>query len=172
MSETTSNVGIRHVRRILAWYAPLSLLVSSFCYVFGVAQLMAMAQGIRESVPFVRIGVATLLTPIIILLSLITVAGLIAKALPANDYVIRVTVRLLEIIILLGAVVLMSLPAVSYLQHRLMPRWGYFECHELEGQPSLWFTDWVRNKDWCAKGKDQKWIIEQAKKSAFANAPR
>lgn len=133
---------------------------------------MAMAQGIRESAPFVRIGVATLLTPIIILLSLTTMAGLIAKALPANDHVIRVTVRLLEIIIFFGAVVLMSLPAVSYLQHRLMPRWGYFECHELEGQPSLWFTDWVRNKDWCAKGKDRNWILEQAKNSAFIDAPR
>jgi hypothetical protein len=44
-----------------------------------------------------------------------------------------------------------------------MPNLGYSLCNILKGHPNIHFTDWVKNPDWCVRGKSREWIKEQAK---------
>jgi hypothetical protein len=43
-----------------------------------------------------------------------------------------------------------------------MPKLGYVQCDILEGKPSIWFSDWIKNSEWCVKGKSPEWVFEQA----------
>ncbi|WP_280190302.1 hypothetical protein [Delftia sp. PS-11] len=44
-----------------------------------------------------------------------------------------------------------------------MPKLGYTRCNILEGHPNMYFTDWVKNPDWCVRGKSREWVREQAR---------
>jgi hypothetical protein len=50
----------------------------------------------------------------------------------------------------------------TFLQNHFMPRLGYSQCTELQGNPTLWFTDWVKHPAWCVSGKTLEWVTEQA----------
>ncbi len=50
----------------------------------------------------------------------------------------------------------------SFLQHRYLPKMGYYYCDQLSGNPTLWFNDWVRDPAWCVYKKDHAWVREQA----------
>jgi hypothetical protein len=43
-----------------------------------------------------------------------------------------------------------------------MPKLGYTRCNILEDHPTIYFTDWVKNPDWCVRGKSREWVNEQA----------
>lgn len=69
---------------------------------------------------------------------------------------------------LIGSLFLM-LPlvlAVGLLPYRYMPELGYTECYispsgKTRGRRGPSF--WVKNPDWCVKGKTREWVNEQAR---------
>ncbi len=58
---------------------------------------------------------------------------------------------------------MLLIPVTAVLVRSQMPRIGYTQCHVLQGQPTLWFTDWIRDPALCVKGKSLDWVNEQAK---------
>jgi hypothetical protein len=68
-----------------------------------------------------------------------------------------------------GIITLIALPVFSIsgslLQHGLLPKYGYHYCNLLSGNPTVWFNDWVKNPEWCVRGKTHEWVREQAAKA-------
>lgn len=53
--------------------------------------------------------------------------------------------------------------AITPFQYYAMPKLGYTRCNILENHPTIYFTDWVNNPDWCVRGKSREWVKEQAR---------
>src|SRR5258708_8116230 len=53
--------------------------------------------------------------------------------------------------------------AITPFQYYSMPKLGYTRCNILEDHPTIYFTDWVKNPDWCVRGKSREWVNEQAR---------
>ncbi len=54
---------------------------------------------------------------------------------------------------------------ITPLQYYAMPKLGYTRCNILEDHPTIYFTDWVKNPDWCVRGKSREWVNEQSRLS-------
>lgn len=52
---------------------------------------------------------------------------------------------------------------ITPLQHYAMPKLGYTRCNILKGHPNIYYSDWVKNPDWCVRGKSREWVKEQAR---------
>lgn len=48
----------------------------------------------------------------------------------------------------------------------VMPKYGYHICQKLDGGLSMWHNDWVRNPDWCVRGKTREWVRAMALRDA------
>ncbi|GKT25537.1 hypothetical protein [Acidovorax sp. SUPP3334] len=84
------------------------------------------------------------------------------RAIPASDKVIYPFERVFTISVLLGGIAMVLIPVTSVAQRFYMPSVGYTVCSELQGHPTMWFTDWVRDPALCVKGKSLEWVTEQA----------
>ncbi|SDC78375.1 hypothetical protein SAMN05192589_103216 [Paracidovorax valerianellae] len=83
------------------------------------------------------------------------------RAIPTSDSGIKKFERFLTYTVLLNTLVLVLIPVTSVAQRFYMPSVGYSMCSELQGNPTMWFTDWVRDPAWCVKGKSLEWVNEQ-----------
>lgn len=93
------------------------------------------------------------------------------RAIPLSDRLIRRTERAFNIALAASAIAFLMVPVTSIAQRFYMPSIGYTQCHALQGQPTLWFTDWVRDPAWCVKGKTLDWVNEQARAPASSATP-
>jgi len=156
----------RQIRKALVWGLPLCL---SMAFLFGWLILDSVIPPIKQmifSMPVIRIRPTALLAPFALLISLVLPLGLVLKAIPYEGVWVKRLEALFNFLVFLSVGVLCLIISTSALaQSRWMPRLGYVQCDQLQDQPSVWFTDWVRNPAWCVKGKSLEWVNEQARTS-------
>ena len=155
----------REIRKKLWWMLPFIVVMTFFCwwgtikfYAPEVKELFALAPSLR-------------LAPVGWLLPMIGVflvpSGVLAvlRAIPYNGPLTnRLSSLTASIIFLLGGLLLIVALASPLVQNYFLPKLGYTQCQLLEdGSFSLWSTDWVKNPDWCVKGKTRAWVNGQAK---------
>jgi hypothetical protein len=132
-------------------------------YVVG-GILIDSVTALMADAPVIRIYAGSVLMPVVTAIAVATILTLILKALPAPPAVVKSAQRWGTLIIFLSMPVLaFVLFAARPLQQHYMPKRGYTECNALQGNPTIWFTDWIKNPEWCVRGKDRAWVFEQAR---------
>ncbi len=160
------NLGVDAARKyFLSWQAFVFLLGLGLIVYSVVHFFIPEVENLLTLAPIVRVSAVSILSPIVGLIGLMLLVALVLRAIPAYEKVAIYLVRTLTFLILwvcaplLLFVVLLARP----LQQHYMPKLGYSECGLLHGNPTLWFTDWIKNPALCVKGKDREWVFEQAK---------
>ena len=134
-------------------------------YFIGVPEFVQTIKGIMEPSPIIRISVGLPIIIFIIPLCIFALILLILKGIPIEWGGVRLLVRLLNISIFAAAAfVVIGVPTLKFLQFHYMPQFGYSKCYDLSGRPTMWFNDWVKNPEWCVRGKDRAWVLEQAQR--------
>ena len=92
------------------------------------------------------------------------IVAVIANAIPFK----KQTLKKVECILLSSTCVNIFFAAVGFfailpLQYYAMPQLGYTHCNILEGHPNKDSMDWVKNSEWCVRGKSREWVKEQAR---------
>ncbi|MDA8522858.1 hypothetical protein [Acidovorax sp. NCPPB 4044] len=165
MSDDIFDQDVRNVRKTIWFGLPVSLVFLLACYFVGMPEIFGTIDDLVGDSPVVRISVAAFSLFIIIPLILIMIPLSVLKAIPVRWSGVGMLVRLLNInIFIAAAFLILGVPLLTFAQYQYMPRLGYSKCNELRGHPTLWFNDWVKNPEWCVRGKDRAWVLEQAQK--------
>lgn len=152
-------------RKMLSGWPMVSTVLLIPMTYYGMFHLISEIQRLQADAPVIRVYAASILSPLVGMLVVAALASLIARAIPASPTVLHNMGRCINFLMLWGCappllfVVFLARP----LQQHYMPKLGYSECGLLHGNPTLWFTDWIKNPAWCVKGKDRDWVFEQAK---------
>lgn len=85
------------------------------------------------------------------------------RAIPCSDKSIQPMERFFTIIVLASGVALLLIPVTSLIVRFYMPSLGYSLCSDLKDNPTMWFTDWVRDPAWCVRGKSLDWVNQQGR---------
>ncbi|WP_192811277.1 MULTISPECIES: hypothetical protein [Paracidovorax] len=137
---------------------------------FTLFSIPGLIDDLNQSAPVIRIWPGIMLAPTMLPLGFLTLFVLTMKAMSLGERMIAKGTRLIDILVVINFATLLLLSFTStLLQNHYLPRLGYAKCQELKGQPSPWFSDWVRDPAWCVKGKSLEWIKEQANLAASAN---
>jgi hypothetical protein len=139
---------------------------------FICVEFLPTVDGIVSGVPMLRIYPASIVMLPFFLFGSVGYAAIALRAIPVRDSIIKVFRRLvIWLFWLMLASFLFGVLIASVGQHQYFPKNGYTECDQLQGAPSVWFTDWVKNPAWCVKGKDRAWVFEQARIEIEGKAP-
>jgi hypothetical protein len=159
-------------RKLLLWSVPMLLLAIGLLIAMIAFELIPTAKDIGRDAPVVRIYPGSPALPIGVLAMIFSVLVVISKAIPAKENTFKkFTWWTTVFYVLCLPTLLLSMLLARPLQQHYFPKNGYSECDQLQGKPSLWFTDWVKNPTWCVKGKDRAWVFEQARNAAEGKAP-
>lgn len=89
---------------------------------------------------------------------------MIQKSIPCKERTLKIAERIFALSVFTGTgVVLLCSFVIAPLQYYAMPKLDYTRCNILEDHPTIYFTDWVKNPDWCVRGKSREWVNEQAR---------
>ncbi len=152
------------IRKKLWWALPFFIGLAIFCW-WGAKSVYLDFLGLLALDPTVRLmPLILLLGPLVILMCVEIFTLHILKAVPYHGIWLRRLISLTTTTVLAMFGFMVTVPFVSPLvQNHYMPKLGYSKCLLLEGgRFSLWSTDWVKNPDWCVKGKTREWVNEQA----------
>ncbi|SDC77292.1 hypothetical protein SAMN05192589_103191 [Paracidovorax valerianellae] len=151
---------------------PATVLMSGLCGYFTFWAIPDLVNALRESAPVVRIWPVLMLAPAMLPLALLTLILLPMKGMQVGKRIVARSTRWINVLVVLNGVSLLLMASTStLLQSHFLPPMGYEKCADLQGQPSLWFTDWVRDPAWCVKGKSLEWVNEQARTAAAHGTP-
>ena len=78
----------------------------------------------------------------------------------------RIGVRMAVISLAIGVVLLVAAPITARI---VMPLQGYSACSALQGGLNLYHTYWLRNPEWCVRGKSLEWARAMAAREAGAD---
>ncbi|MDA8452474.1 hypothetical protein M5C97_07330 [Acidovorax sp. NCPPB 3859] len=159
------------IRKTLIWGIPLYLGVAIGSILMVAYIMVPTIEGIAERAPVVRIGPAVLVAPFVAAFCLLGVVVASMRAIPCSDRIIKPFERAFIATVFAGVVAMLLIPVTAALARSRMPSIGYTQCHVLQGQPTLWFTDWVRDPAWCVRGKSLDWVNEQARLSVARPIP-
>ncbi|WP_415267827.1 hypothetical protein [Acidovorax sacchari] len=162
---------VARIRKTLIWGIPLYLGVAIGSILMVAYILVPTMEGVSERAPVVRIGPAVLVAPFVAAFCLLGVVVASMRAMPCSDRVIKPFERAFIATVLASVVAMLLIPVTAALARSRMPSIGYTQCHVLQGQPTLWFTDWVRDPTWCVKGKSLEWVNRQAQLSKSPATP-
>jgi len=156
---------IHQIRKLIRWGIPLYLgLVVGGLLMIRHA-LVPMVQDVVSRAPVVRITPGMHLMPFIVAFCSLGIVVMVMRAIPCRASLIKKLELAANLSVAASAIALLLIPVVAIVQRYYMPSIGYTQCHVLQGQPTLWFTDWVRDPAWCVKGKSPDWLNEQAQRS-------
>ncbi|WCM93859.1 hypothetical protein M5C99_03780 [Acidovorax sp. NCPPB 2350] len=97
--------------------------------------------------------------------------GAVLKAMPWGGAIVRKMEKVVTWTTVAAVAVTVPVLVVSRpLQNHFLPQWGYSRCDALKGQPTPWFSDWVRDPAWCVRGKSPEWVDAQARAAVRAPA--
>jgi hypothetical protein len=155
---------IRDARKLLFSGTTVVCLIGvvGFCW-FIYAEFFPTLYDVVVSAPVLRIYPGSIGIPAIVIFLLMVYLGIILRAIPARESTLKLGRPLF-----IGSFFLMLFSfipgalVVGWAQHFYFPKYSYTECDQLQGAPSVWFTDWVKNPAWCVKGKDRAWVFERA----------
>ena len=162
---------IHQIRKLIRWGVPLYLgLVVGGLLMIRHA-LVPMVQDVVSRAPVVRITPGMHLMPFIVAFCSLGIVVMVMRAIPCRASLIKKFELAANLSVAASAIALLLIPVVAIAQRYYMPSIGYTQCHALQGQPTLWFTDWVRDPAWCVKGKSPDWVNEQARLSGARPIP-
>ncbi|WP_139225636.1 hypothetical protein [Paracidovorax konjaci] len=166
MSEGINRHEVLKVRKAMWLGIPVNFFLLAITFSFGVPEFFGIMHDIESGAPVVRTSVVfpgfIVAMPLWILVPFIS----ILKAIPVNWRGIGFLVKLLNINIFAIAVfMIVGMPILTLAQYHYMPKLGYSKCNELQGHPTMWFNDWVKNPEWCVRGKDRAWVLQQAQET-------
>lgn len=165
LSEQIAHQEVRKVRKAMRIGLPSIIIFLFLCCFVVVPELYRSINDLINFAPTVRLSVAA--TSVFFALPLALIMLLLAafKGIPIKWSRVDSLVNLLNINIFAAALFMVfGVPMLALLQYHYMPRLGYSKCNELQGHPTMWFNDWVRNPEWCVRGKDRAWVLEQAQR--------
>lgn len=162
---------VARIRKTLIWGIPLYLGLATGSILMVAYIMVPTIEGVVERAPVVRIGPAVLVAPFVAAFCLLGVVVASMRAIPCSDRIIKPFERAFIAAVLAGVVAMLLIPVTAALARSRMPSIGYTQCHVLQGQPTLWFTDWVRDPAWCVRGKSLDWVNEQARLSVARPIP-
>ncbi len=162
---------VARIRKTLIWGVPLYLGVAIGSILMVAYIMVPTIEGVAERAPVVRIGPAVQVAPFVTAFCLLGVVVASMRAIPCSDRIIKPFERAFIATVLAGVVAMLLIPVTAALARSQMPSIGYTQCHVLQGQPTLWFTDWVRDPAWCVRGKSLDWANEQARLSLARPIP-
>ncbi|AVS61483.1 hypothetical protein C8241_06890 [Paracidovorax avenae] len=162
---------VARIRKTLIWGIPLYLGVAIGSILMVAYIMVPTIEGIAERAPVVRIGPAVLVAPFVAAFCLLGVVVASMRAIPCSDRIIKPLERAFIATVFAGVGAMLLIPVTAALARSQMPSIGYTQCHVLQGQPTLWFTDWVRDPALCVKGKSLDWVNEQARAPTPHGAP-
>ncbi|CAM4025671.1 hypothetical protein [Paracidovorax anthurii] len=157
---------LRQMRKTLAWSIPLTLWMGLGALWMISHDLLPTIQRLRDLAPMVRITPVSVVYPFIVVICFVGSLAAILNAIPWGKAIHRLLGRALTWTTAAALVVLLSaLVTARPLQNHFLPQWGYSRCDVLQGQPTLWFSDWVRNPAWCVQGQSREWVDAQARET-------
>ncbi|MDA8455154.1 hypothetical protein M4R22_10295 [Acidovorax sp. GBBC 3334] len=157
---------ILKAKQSLPWSLPALLLIAVGCYFLGLNDLAVTINDLIHQSPIVRISTAPILTPLLLAMSLLTFVGLPLKAVPALPRLVKgLEIWVVRIALANFLVLVTVVPASPFLQNHFMPQMGYSKCNVLQGHPTIWFNDWIKEPAWCVDGKDRAWVLSQARRT-------
>ena len=161
MSKPT--VDVRKLRKNLWYIIPMFFAMVVLCG-WMTWDLTTLLKDIATRAPFVRLWPGAAIGPIGLVFfgSAISLAALRGAAYE-GDLTSTLDKVLLYSGLALVALLALLLVASSVIQNTVMLPRGYTQCALLQGNPSMWFTDWIQNPAWCERGKDSAWVLEQAR---------
>ncbi|SDD56397.1 hypothetical protein SAMN05192589_107122 [Paracidovorax valerianellae] len=153
---------VQLIRKTLVWGIPLylGLMVGSLLMVTYI--IVPAIVGIAHRVPVVRIAPTAQVAPFIAIFCLLGLVVSSMRAVPCSDALIKPFERAFIASIVAGGLSMLLIPVTAAVVRFNMPSLGYSICGDLQGHPTLWFTDWVRDPAWCVKDKSLEWVFEQA----------
>ncbi|SFD38643.1 hypothetical protein [Paracidovorax konjaci] len=154
---------IHKVRKTLLWGIPLNLGMTVVCILLIGHLIVPTLDAMAARAPVLRVAPAAQLAPFVGIACLLVVALGLLRAVPCSERSIRRCERMLVAAVLASVVAMALIPVTSMATSHYLTRWGYSACYALQGNPTLWFTDWVRDPAWCVKGKTVDWVNEQAR---------
>lgn len=153
------------------WGIPLSLGIAATSLWLVFTAVVPMVQGIAVKAMVVRIAPAAQLAPFVVMFCLLSIMVGGLRAVPCREALIKGFERAFNAAAFAGIVAMVLIPVTSVAQRFYMPSIGYSICSELQGHPTMWFTDWVRDPAWCVKGKSLEWVNEQARIARHPGTP-
>lgn len=162
---------VARIRKTLIWGIPLYLGLAVGSILMVAYIMVPTIEGIAQRAPVVRIGPAVQVAPFIAAFCLLGIAVASMRAIPCSDRIIKPFERAFIATVLAGVAAMLLIPVTAALARSQMPSIGYTQCHVLQGQPTLWFTDWIRDPAWCVRGKNLDWVNEQARLSVARPIP-
>lgn len=154
---------VQRVRKVLWYGIPLllSMVALSWWIFFGI--FVPSLQEVVASAPSVEIWPGGIVAPFSGLMFLGCTALVIMRAIPCSEiWSRRVDTGLLYLTVVQMVVIVVMAVSSSFVQGYFLPKLGYTKCTLLQGNPTMWFTHWVKNPEWCVRGKDRAWVHEQA----------
>jgi uncharacterized membrane protein len=153
----------KKIRKTLIWGIPLNVFIFILCIWYIKHAIFNDIKDLIELSATIRITPGA---PVVAYFPVILAVGLISslsKAIPCKTSILKVTERTFNATMLAGLMIMAScLALITPLQYYAMPKLGYTRCNILEGHPTIYFTDWVKNAEWCVRGKSREWVKDQA----------
>ena len=144
------------------WGVPLMLCLSIASFWMIPLIMVPTIEGIATRAPAVRITAGSLLFPFLGVFAALAVLITILRAIPYQGRLVQVMENAFNLTVLASAIVLALVVTTSTLvQSHYMPKLGYSRCGLLQGNPTVWFTDWVKDQSHCVRGKTIDWVKEQ-----------
>ncbi|WP_208908446.1 hypothetical protein [Paracidovorax avenae] len=165
MSENIAHQEVQKVRKAMRIGLPSIIIFLFLCCFVVVPELYRSISDLINSAPTVRVSMAATSVFFALPLALIMLLLSAFKGIPIKWRGVELLVNLLNINIFAAAVfIVIGVPMLTFLQYHYLPKLGYSKCNELQGHPTMWFNDWVKNPEWCVRGKDRAWVLEQAQR--------
>lgn len=168
MSEDIAFQEAQKVRKAMRIGLPSIITFLFLCCFVVLPELYRSINDLIASSPAVRLSMAATSVFFALPLASIMLVLSVFKGIPIKWSGVDLLVRLLNInIFAAAAFMVIGVPMLTFLQYHYMPKLGYSKCNELQGHPTMWFNDWVKNPEWCVRGKDRAWVLEQAQRQAI-----
>ncbi|WP_225613988.1 hypothetical protein [Delftia sp. DLF01] len=152
------------IRKSLIWSIPsflLMLIISIWSIKYS---LLETIYDLRNLSPTIRITPSDLVALCAPIISASGITIMIQKAIPCKADITKIPERILKTSLFAGILLMLfCLFIITPLQHYAMPKLGYTRCNILKGHPNIYYSDWVKNPDWCVRGKSREWVKQQAR---------
>ena len=167
------EIEVQNIRKfVLGWQGPTFLAALVAMSYSSLTAPFSTLQDISIGAPMLRLYPAEIFGPTFIVSMFAVCAVLVLKAIPVRKSIINLARWWGMALVLLNVpLFLFALVFARPLQHHYLPKHGYTQCDQLQGNPTIWFTDWVKNPSWCVRGKDRKWVLEQSRLTQETTPP-
>ena len=170
MTKKHCSASQEHIRKRF-WFV---LLLMSLAFIpMGISGVISAFQQyaqVTANEPVIRLGsglIGSVMLPPFGVLGVITsVLHLLNQPVLFERFRVRIGVALAVASLAIGVVLLAAAPITARI---VMPLQGYSACSALQGGMNLYHTYWLRNPDWCVRGKSLEWARAMAAREAGAD---